>query len=133
MPMLVDTIDDEINRAYSGFPDRLYLIDTEGRVVYKGGRGPFGFKPNELEQQIALLLLDAVLQKSPQAPKANSTTSVVPTPSAPASAVSGQKSSPAAKPLAPPPEKSKGNDAKGDGEKTDSAKPTAKPKELIFE
>ena len=58
MPVLVDEMDDRVNRAYSGFPDRLYLIDTEGKVAYKGGRGPFGYKPRELEQTIVMMLLD---------------------------------------------------------------------------
>ena len=58
MPVLVDEIDDRVGHAYSGMPDRLYLIDRAGRVVYKGGRGPFGFKPGELEQAIAMHLLD---------------------------------------------------------------------------
>jgi hypothetical protein len=58
MPLLVDTIDDSVGRAYSGFPDRLYLIDRQGKVAYKGGRGPFGYKPRELEQTIVLMLLD---------------------------------------------------------------------------
>lgn len=58
MPLLVDTIDDSVNRAYSGFPDRLYLIDREGKVAYKGGRGPYGYKPRELEQNLLMLLLD---------------------------------------------------------------------------
>ena len=58
MPMLVDSIDDRVGRAYSGFPDRLYLIDRDGRVAYKGGRGPFGYRPRELEQMIVLMLLD---------------------------------------------------------------------------
>ncbi len=57
MPLLVDTVEDEVNRAYSGFPDRLYLIDREGKVIYKGGRGPFGYKPRELEQTLLLYLL----------------------------------------------------------------------------
>ena len=57
MPLLVDTIDDEVNRSYSGFPDRLYLIDREGQVIYKGGRGPFGYKPRELEQSLLMYLL----------------------------------------------------------------------------
>jgi hypothetical protein len=56
MPLLVDEIDDRVGHAYSGMPDRLYLIDRESRVAYKGGRGPFGFKPRELEQAIVLLL-----------------------------------------------------------------------------
>lgn len=58
MPVLVDEIDDRVGPAYSGMPDRLYLIDREGRVAYKGGRGPFGFKPGELEQALWMMLLD---------------------------------------------------------------------------
>ena len=45
MPLLVDELDDRVGHAYSGMPDRLYLIDQDGKVAYKGGRGPFGFKP----------------------------------------------------------------------------------------
>ena len=55
-PMLVDTIDDTVGDRYSGMPGRLYLIDREGKVAYKSGRGPFGFKPAELEQSLVLLL-----------------------------------------------------------------------------
>ena len=58
MPLMVDTIDDHVGNLYSGMPDRLYLISRDGRVAYKGGRGPFGFKPGELEQSIILHLLD---------------------------------------------------------------------------
>lgn len=58
MPVLVDEMDDRVGHAYSGMPDRLYLIDREGRVAYKGGRGPFGFKPGDLEQSLVMLLLD---------------------------------------------------------------------------
>ncbi|HMC88383.1 MAG TPA: deiodinase-like protein, partial [Gemmataceae bacterium] len=58
MPVLVDEIDDRVGHAYSGMPDRLYVIDRDGRVAYKGGRGPFGFKSRELEQSLIMLLLD---------------------------------------------------------------------------
>ena len=58
IPLVVDRVDDRVGHAYSGMPDRLYLIDKAGRVAYKGGRGPFGFKPAELEQQIALMLAE---------------------------------------------------------------------------
>jgi hypothetical protein len=40
-------------------PSRLYVIDAEGKVAYKAGRGPFGFKPGEMEQALAMTLLDA--------------------------------------------------------------------------
>lgn len=58
MPLLVDELDDRVGHAYSGMPDRLYLIDQTGKVAYKGGRGPFGFKPGELEQAILMLEID---------------------------------------------------------------------------
>src|SRR5262245_30996351 len=58
MPMVVDEIDDRVGHAYSGMPDRLYILDKGGRVVYKGGRGPFGFKSGEMEQSLMLHLID---------------------------------------------------------------------------
>ena len=58
MPLLVDDLDDRVGHAYSGMPDRLYIIDRDGRVAYQGGRGPFGFKPGEMEQSLVMLLLD---------------------------------------------------------------------------
>jgi hypothetical protein len=55
-PMLVDTIDDTVGARYSGMPGRLYAIDRQGKVAFKSGRGPYLFKPSELEQSLILLL-----------------------------------------------------------------------------
>ncbi len=44
----VDEMDDRVSKAYSAAPTRLYLVGSDGRVVYAGGPGPFGFKPAEL-------------------------------------------------------------------------------------
>ena len=44
-PTLVDTLGDAVNKAYAAWPTRLYLIDITGVVIYRGGPGPFGFKP----------------------------------------------------------------------------------------
>jgi type I thyroxine 5'-deiodinase len=38
--------------VYGGWPDRLYLVGRGGRIVFQGGEGPFGFKPEELERAI---------------------------------------------------------------------------------
>src|SRR5262245_39398657 len=57
MPLLIDGLDNAVAEAYSGFPDRLYLIDRDGTVAYKGGRGPFGFEPRDLEAELVLALL----------------------------------------------------------------------------
>jgi iodothyronine deiodinase-like protein len=57
MPMVVDAVDNGVASAYGGWPDRLYLIGRDGRIAYRGGEGPFGFKPKELgaaiEQHLA--------------------------------------------------------------------------------
>lgn len=55
---VVDDVSDAVGHAYSGMPARLYLIDREGKVAYKSGRGPFGFKVGELEQAVAMALLE---------------------------------------------------------------------------
>lgn len=52
VPTVVDEMDDVVNKAYAAAPTRLYLISLDGRVVYKGGLGPFGFKPKELKEAI---------------------------------------------------------------------------------
>jgi len=58
MPLLVDEINDPVGQAYSGMPSRLYVIDPNGIVAFKNGRGPFGFKTGELEQAIVMCLLE---------------------------------------------------------------------------
>jgi thiol-disulfide isomerase/thioredoxin len=69
-PMLVDTLDDAVGARYSGMPGRLYLIDPSGKVAYKSGRGPFGFKPAELEQSLVMLLRQ-VGKAEPNPPQAS--------------------------------------------------------------
>jgi len=55
-PALVDGIDDAIEQAYTGWPDRLYLIGTDGRIAYKSRPGPFGFLTEELEAALDTML-----------------------------------------------------------------------------
>ena len=56
MPALVDGIDNRIERAYTGWPDRLYVIGTDGRVRYKSAPGPFGFSTADLSQHLGQML-----------------------------------------------------------------------------
>jgi hypothetical protein len=58
MPLLVDEITDPVGNAYSGMPSRMYVIDRAGKIAYKSGRGPFGFKVGEMEQALAMALLE---------------------------------------------------------------------------
>ena len=54
-PALIDGIGNAVERQYTGWPDRMYLIDRDGRVVYKSDPGPFGFDPKELESALKRL------------------------------------------------------------------------------
>jgi type I thyroxine 5'-deiodinase len=56
-PAVLDDFDNPTERAYTGWPDRLYLIGADGRVVYKSTPGPFGFKPDDLKKAIESLKL----------------------------------------------------------------------------
>ena len=51
-PTLVDRMDNKVELAYVGWPDRLYLIGRDGRVVYKSASGLVGFIPSQLEAAI---------------------------------------------------------------------------------
>ena len=63
IPFLVDEINDPVGNAYSGMPARLYVIDAAGKVAYKSGRGPFGFKAGEMEQALVMALLEQKLAR----------------------------------------------------------------------
>ena len=52
IPVVLDGPEDRIATEYGAWPDRLYLIGKDGRVAFQGGEGPFGFKPQELEEAI---------------------------------------------------------------------------------
>ena len=52
---LVDDIRNTANACYAAWPERLYVIDTGGRIVYKGGMGPFKFDTDELEEFLRAL------------------------------------------------------------------------------
>jgi type I thyroxine 5'-deiodinase len=52
IPALVDSMDNAAERAYSAWPERLYIVGEDGRIAYVGGKGPFGFDPEEFEQRL---------------------------------------------------------------------------------
>jgi hypothetical protein len=51
-PAVVDSFDNATERAYTAWPDRLYLVGRDGRVAYKSAPGPFGFRSKELDAAI---------------------------------------------------------------------------------
>ena len=56
IPALLDSIQNATEVDYTGWPDRMYLIDLSGRVVYKSKPGPFGFHAAELGNEIKGIL-----------------------------------------------------------------------------
>jgi type I thyroxine 5'-deiodinase len=53
-PALIDGFDNGVEFAYTGWPDRMYLIAPGGRLLYKSKPGPFGFHPEELAKAIQI-------------------------------------------------------------------------------
>ena len=56
LPTVVDKADNKVNTAYAGWPDRLYIVGKDGKIAYKGGQGPSGFKINEMTTDLENVL-----------------------------------------------------------------------------
>ena len=53
IPVLIEEMDNAIDEAYGAAPERLYVIDADGKVAYHGGVGPNFFDVDEWEEAIA--------------------------------------------------------------------------------
>ena len=51
-PMLLDNIDDEVERNYVAAPIRLFVINPDGKIAYAGKEGPHLFDPDGWEEAI---------------------------------------------------------------------------------
>ena len=40
IPALVDGMDNKVGKAYAAMPDRLYLVGRDGKIAFRGARGP---------------------------------------------------------------------------------------------
>jgi thiol-disulfide isomerase/thioredoxin len=54
-PMLVDDMADSVERAYTAWPTRIYVVDRDGRIAFKSRPGPFGFEAAPLRAALARL------------------------------------------------------------------------------
>ena len=52
LPIIIEEMDNAIDEAYGAAPERLYLVDDDGKVAYHGGAGPHFFDLDEWEQAI---------------------------------------------------------------------------------
>jgi hypothetical protein len=53
VPFGIDEMSNAANDAYAAWPERLYIIDEQGRISYKGGNGPFTYNPKEVRDWLA--------------------------------------------------------------------------------
>ena len=53
LPFGVDDMKNAANDAYAAWPERLYIIDENGRIAYRGGMGPFNYNPAEVRAWLA--------------------------------------------------------------------------------
>jgi hypothetical protein len=56
MPVAIDAMDNRADQAFAAWPERIYILGPGGRVLYKGGMGPFGFHPDEAGRKLAEVL-----------------------------------------------------------------------------
>jgi hypothetical protein len=56
LPVAIDAIDNPVEKVFAAWPERLYILEPGGRVVYKGGMGPFGFDVDEAERALKRFL-----------------------------------------------------------------------------
>ena len=53
LPFGIDDMSNAADNVYAAWPERLYVIDETGHVVYRGGMGPFNYKPVEVREWLA--------------------------------------------------------------------------------
>ena len=46
-----DDINNNVMDIYDCWPDRLYIV-LDNTIVYQGGKGPFGYKPEEVKEYL---------------------------------------------------------------------------------
>jgi hypothetical protein len=56
MPVVVDDLDNPVDDLYAAWPERMFVVDHEGLIAYAARRGPWGFKPREVERALRRVL-----------------------------------------------------------------------------
>jgi len=55
MPILVDGMENAASIAFAAWPERIYVVGRDGRIIYSGAPGPYGFDPSEAGAHLALM------------------------------------------------------------------------------
>ena len=93
LPFGIDDMTNTADTTYSAWPERIYVIDESGHIAYRGGMGPFHYKPAELRDWLAARY-GAVQHAAPAAEKTQTG------PTTPAPAATSSSAAPGASPAA---------------------------------
>ena len=85
LPFGIDDMSNTADAAYAAWPERLYIIDESGHIAYRGGVGPFHYKPAEVRDWLAAKY-GAVKHEPPAAASSTAAAATPPATSAPSSA-----------------------------------------------
>jgi Iodothyronine deiodinase len=69
LPFGIDDMSNAANDAYAAWPERIYIIDESGHIAYRGGIGPFNYKPQEAREWLSARY-GAVKHEAPKSPTA---------------------------------------------------------------
>jgi hypothetical protein len=84
LPFGVDDMSNAADLAYSAWPERIYIIDESGHIAYRGGMGPFNYKPVEAREWLAARY--GAVKHDPAPAATAAATSTTPAPAQPAAA-----------------------------------------------
>ncbi|MEN8773058.1 MAG: deiodinase-like protein [Akkermansiaceae bacterium] len=56
VPVLLDDMKDSVATVYSAMPERFFILNSDGKVAYAGGRGPRGVDLDALEKSLKELI-----------------------------------------------------------------------------
>ncbi len=62
---MVDGIDNAASQAYGAWPDRLYIVGTDGTVAFAGAPGPKGFDPDQVRTALTELVAGSSAPAAP--------------------------------------------------------------------
>ncbi len=56
IPTLLDDMKDSVATAYSGHPDRLFIIGADGKIAFSGDKGPHGFDADAMKKAFNVIV-----------------------------------------------------------------------------
>ena len=65
LPFGIDDMNNAANDAFAAWPERLYIVDLNGKISYKGGNGPFKYDPKEVRAWLVHRFGEVKMQTTP--------------------------------------------------------------------